>query len=465
MKPLSVCTDETGVVCPNPRLAGRVIRVMGGEILLFTAHIEHTNLMQDMCFLTRDGKLPFILGADFNFPPSLWRMAAAFGFGSWEHQRQPHTCRTGKGQKPDIIDYFLVSTFMRPLIQKCEIVKSVLWGPHYGVKLVLNFNFESVVSRQLVGKISKRSRHNTNALQGQNTYHTEEADPALWNEARRNCVFEGKKPRCQDGQEDTQAACYQYASACGFLEEADELGDALETWSDATTQHWVKVGRTCQIPLSGKVANIRMEPVLGETFMPVACVILEGGGNAELRAWKAFGQWVIRKVSPKSVTPEHALYAARKTVIFSQGGDTLSKKVMEDLSSAEHKSVVDESSSMVFSLLKRECVGSSPQVVWERGCTPRAPAGYQRQSRKLHGRPAMCGGTACPRVEKCVGWRRRHRYRQRNKKSTCFARKTCRRSSCVIYELSMFARLVSLFPVQNGDRSRPARIHRHRIHS
>ena len=37
-----------------------------------------------------------------------------------------HTCRVGKGQKPDLIDYFLVSTIIRPLIQKCEIVKVVL---------------------------------------------------------------------------------------------------------------------------------------------------------------------------------------------------------------------------------------------------------------------------------------------------------------------------------------------------
>ena len=79
-KHLSVCTDETGVLCPNPRLAGRVIRVVGRETLLFAAYFEHSvgfrsdfnaKLMQDVCFLTRDGKLPFILGADFNFPPSL----------------------------------------------------------------------------------------------------------------------------------------------------------------------------------------------------------------------------------------------------------------------------------------------------------------------------------------------------------------------------------------------------------
>ena len=102
--------------------------------------------------------------------------------------------------------------------------------------------------------------------------------------------------------------------------------------------------------------------------MPLGCVILEGGGNAELRGWKAFGQWVntIRKASPKSVIPERALYAARKIVTFVQGGDTFSKKVMEDLSSAERKSFVDESSSIVPSLLKRECVGANCQMLSER---------------------------------------------------------------------------------------------------
>ena len=40
---------------------------------------------------------------------------------------------------------------------------------------------------------------------------------------------------------------------------------------------------------------------------------------------------LIRRVSPKSVSPEHALFTARKIVSFIQDGKTLSKKVMEDL--------------------------------------------------------------------------------------------------------------------------------------
>ena len=79
-KPLSICIDEAGVLCPNPRLAGRVIRVICREILLSTAYFQHSvgfrsdinaNLMQDVCFLTRDGKFPFIFGSGFPLPAKL----------------------------------------------------------------------------------------------------------------------------------------------------------------------------------------------------------------------------------------------------------------------------------------------------------------------------------------------------------------------------------------------------------
>ena len=146
----------------------------------------------------------------------------------WSLQWVPHRCRTGLGQKPDIIDYFLVSTLIRPLILKCEVVKSVPWGPHYGEWITLNIDLDYVVSRQLIGKISKR--------RGQGSDQTEEACPAIRDEARRKCVFDSKKPPCQDGQEEAKTACSQYDIAVGFQEEADTLGHALETWSDTTAQ-------------------------------------------------------------------------------------------------------------------------------------------------------------------------------------------------------------------------------------
>ena len=41
-------------------------------------------------------------------------------------------------------------------------------------------------------------------------------------------------------------------------------------------------GRKSQIFFSGVFATLRMKLVLVETFMPLGCVILEGGGNADL---------------------------------------------------------------------------------------------------------------------------------------------------------------------------------------
>ena len=118
------------------------------------------------------------------------------------------------------------------------------WGPHCGVKLVLNIDFESVLSRQLVGKISRRNHHKAGAtLEGSDADLLDEADPSLWEAARLKCTFEGRKPRCSLGQEGAEAACSQYANAVGTLEESNELGHALETWSDATAQYWASSGK------------------------------------------------------------------------------------------------------------------------------------------------------------------------------------------------------------------------------
>ena len=108
-KPLSICADAAGVLCPTPRLAGRVIWVMGREILM-TAYFEdsigfrsdiNANLMQDVCFLTRDGKLPFIFWErisisrqDCGKTVHARRQSLVTEVGSisqWSFQREPHT--------------------------------------------------------------------------------------------------------------------------------------------------------------------------------------------------------------------------------------------------------------------------------------------------------------------------------------------------------------------------------------
>ena len=87
-----------------------------------------------------------------------------------------------------------------------------------------------------------------------------------------------------------------------------------------------------------------------------------------MRAWKAFGQWIniIRKALPVTDPPEHARYAARKIVNFIQGSDTFSTKVMDDLSTTERWSLVEESTLLVLSLLKREGSGAQCYMLTER---------------------------------------------------------------------------------------------------
>ena len=50
--------------------------------------------------------------------------------------------------------------------------------------------------------------------------------------------FSGREPRCRDGQETGEMACSRYADAVGFLDEADEIGHALETLRDTAAQYW-----------------------------------------------------------------------------------------------------------------------------------------------------------------------------------------------------------------------------------
>ena len=91
-----------------------------------------------------------------------------------------------------------------------------------------------MLSRQLLEKSADKVGA---TLEGSDADLLEEADKSLWDAARLKCTFEGRKPRCSFGQETAEAACSQYANAVGTLEESDELGHALETWSDATAQY------------------------------------------------------------------------------------------------------------------------------------------------------------------------------------------------------------------------------------
>ena len=112
------------------------------------------------------------------------------------------------------------------------------------------------------------------------------------------------------------------------------------SWAKLCTEPYWMSGRKSQILLAGKFASDH------GSFRPI--------GPHQSQS--------VPKISPSRTRIVHC----EKIVTFIQGGGTLSKKGLEDLSSGERRSVVEESSSVVLSLLKREGVGAHCQALSER---------------------------------------------------------------------------------------------------
>ena len=60
--------------------------------------------------------------------------------------------------------------------------------------------------------------------------------------------------------------------------------------------------------------------------------------------------------------PEHALFATRK-IIFTQGSESLAKKVMTDLSSEDRGCVLEESYNLVLASLRGEETNNRGQLL------------------------------------------------------------------------------------------------------
>ena len=130
-----------------------MIRVLVTEIMLlnnlfrtcgcFTQRNQHQHTNFDCC-------LPCILGADFNFPPSGWHESSSHGGSHWIHTldvlvvvpvASTHKRKAGTGHTSGIIHYFLVSKPICPLVQECDVLRTVQWSPHYGFCITLNIDY------------------------------------------------------------------------------------------------------------------------------------------------------------------------------------------------------------------------------------------------------------------------------------------------------------------------------------
>ncbi len=159
-KPLTTCSDGSGLVNQGSRLAGRTIKIQGVEILVLAGYFQcggdldsptNKNILQEIEDLTRGGEAPFILGADVNFSEDKWAKAVI----PWLRKLQAitvlpndssYTCKGAEGARDTLIDYFVVSVALRPLILKCNVVLDVPWGPHLGVILTLSTRIDKILA-------------------------------------------------------------------------------------------------------------------------------------------------------------------------------------------------------------------------------------------------------------------------------------------------------------------------------
>ena len=100
-----------------------------------------------------------ILGADFNMEPEKWDMVVSPWLDRLQAQLMAptnlsHTCRAAEGHAGSLIDYFMVSSSVRPVISSCEVVLDTPWGPHYGVMLKISTD----VNKVLVWDVSQPHR-------------------------------------------------------------------------------------------------------------------------------------------------------------------------------------------------------------------------------------------------------------------------------------------------------------------
>ena len=79
-RPPSFATDAEGRTTPNAQITGRMMVLSGVEILALAGYLQcglgfggsNAVFLIEFDFITRGGKIPFILGIDANTPPEAW---------------------------------------------------------------------------------------------------------------------------------------------------------------------------------------------------------------------------------------------------------------------------------------------------------------------------------------------------------------------------------------------------------
>ena len=150
-----------GEVCPGDgprRWSAATLRVKGMSVLFVVVYFctgeavdspGNLALFGELEVLCNFFRLPVVLAADFENTPELVERSgwpARMGLTIVKPQGLPYTCTSGSKR---LIDFFLLSDALVPLIASCCVHKAP-WSTHLCVALALNMHVKGLLSKQLI---------------------------------------------------------------------------------------------------------------------------------------------------------------------------------------------------------------------------------------------------------------------------------------------------------------------------
>jgi len=131
-------------------ITGRTIHLAGGDIIVFSAYARGGELHEIIKVIrknTGNGRIPFILLADFNVPYEALKdeeWIADLAAVAVAPSGCTTTCHQGKGS---LIDFMIISDQLLGYIISFVAITDVPWGPHDGLMLTLARNPKASMSR------------------------------------------------------------------------------------------------------------------------------------------------------------------------------------------------------------------------------------------------------------------------------------------------------------------------------
>ena len=287
-----------------------------------------------------------------------------------------HTCRAAEGHAGSLIDYFMVSLSVRPLIGTCEVVLDTPWGPHYGVMLKISTDVNKVLvwdvtqphrtkdsfarkAEQAQLDEEEANRATARRPAGMRVEDEVHGDPAVWNAVAATSSSEAAESTCTARQSQARGACTEFSEHAGIAKVANQIGQAFEAWGRTSNAYFQAMADYLdeagpaslsphvvprayrQVP-KGAFPDFHKKPVLPKNRPPLHCIVMPGGGNMETRLWMSAAVWLkVLGQTTDLATQHHACYAAQRLSFFCQATDsaalhTIGQLVEEDLQAFLH---------------------------------------------------------------------------------------------------------------------------------